>query len=83
MSYSTLCIRASPAGKTPALVLTVRDGVDDHPIETDDEFIFVLNLPRYLAGVRADAALTYLAQRIAGPPARCGASSRSGEPGGD
>ncbi len=59
-----LVIRACPDGKTPALMLTLRDGEDDHQIETDDEFIFVLNLPRYLASARADAALTYLAQRI-------------------
>jgi hypothetical protein len=59
-----LVIRACPRGKTPALMLTVREEADDHQIETDDEFIFVLNLPKYLASARADAALTYLAQRV-------------------
>ena len=59
-----LVIRACPPGKTPALMVTVRDDVDDHLIDTDEEFIFVLNLPRYLASARADAALTYFAQRV-------------------
>jgi hypothetical protein len=45
-------------------MLTLRAEIDEGLIETDEHFIYVLNLPRYLSLARPDAALSYLAQRI-------------------
>lgn len=52
-----------PADKTPVLLLTARDEVPEGVRETDEHYVFVLNLPRYREAT-ADAALSYLAYRL-------------------
>lgn len=52
-----------PEGKTPILLLTGRDDVHEGSRETETQFVFVLNLPRYVKA-HADAALSYLASRV-------------------
>jgi Domain of unknown function (DUF4263) len=52
-----------PEGKVPALLLTTRDEMDERTIETDSEYVVVVNLPRYLAQATADAAVSYYAYR--------------------
>lgn len=52
-----------PTGKTPVLLLTDRDDVQEGSRETDTQFVFVLNLPQYVHA-HADAALSYLASRV-------------------
>ena len=53
-----------PTGKTPALLLTARDSVEERIIQTDSHFVVVLNLPRYLAQATANAAESYYADRL-------------------
>lgn len=53
-----------PEGKTPALLLTTRDDIEEQTVETDSEYVVVLNLPRYLANATADAAASYYAHRM-------------------
>jgi hypothetical protein len=53
-----------PPGKTAALLLTLRDDVEEHCIETDSDYVVVVNLPRYLAESTADPAATYYARRF-------------------
>jgi antiviral defense system Shedu protein SduA len=63
-SLARLVGRECPQGKRPALLLTTRDDVEERPIETDSEFVVVLNLRRYLQNASADAAASYYAQAI-------------------
>jgi hypothetical protein len=56
-----------PAGKTPALLLTADETAVERTIETDDEYVLVVNIRRYLATASGDAAASYyghLRQRI-------------------
>jgi Domain of unknown function (DUF4263) len=53
-----------PADKRPALLLTDRDEIDEGARETDDAYVFVVNLPRYLKVAEGNAAAAYLAQRL-------------------
>ncbi|MHB8394397.1 MAG: Shedu anti-phage system protein SduA domain-containing protein [Candidatus Dormibacteria bacterium] len=52
-----------PEGKTPALLLTGRDDIDEGHRLTELHYVFVLNLPRYLR-TTPDASLSYLASRL-------------------
>ncbi|HUA10414.1 MAG TPA: Shedu anti-phage system protein SduA domain-containing protein [Solirubrobacteraceae bacterium] len=61
-----------PAGKTPALLLTDRDEIKERAVETDEHYILILNLPRYLKVAEADAALSYLANAVGTGIARLG-----------
>jgi hypothetical protein len=61
-----------PAGKTPALLLTDRDEIKERAVETDSDYVLVLNLPRYLKIAEADAALSYLANAVGTGIARLG-----------
>jgi hypothetical protein len=54
-----------PPGKTPALLLTDQDDVDEGYRETPRHLVFVLNLPRYLH-TYADPSLAYQAHRLGG-----------------
>jgi hypothetical protein len=63
-SLARLVGRECPEGKQPAILLTTRDDVEERPIETDSEFVVVLNLRRYLQNASADAAASYYAQAI-------------------
>jgi hypothetical protein len=56
---------AKAAGKTPVLLLTVRPEIDDGLQETPDMFVYVLNLPRYLAAP-ANPFLSYVARTLGG-----------------
>jgi hypothetical protein len=55
---------ACPADKRPALLLTTRKKVREQVIETDSDFIVVLNLPRYLREATGDAAVSYWARNL-------------------
>jgi hypothetical protein len=59
-----------PDGKTPALLLTARDDVLEHPRATDSHFFLVVNLPRYLAQATGNAAVSYYAGRLESEIAR-------------
>ncbi len=52
-----------PPGKTPALLLTLRDDVQQGLRQTDRFSVFVVNLPEYRAAA-GDAALSYLASHL-------------------
>jgi hypothetical protein len=52
-----------PDGKTPALLLTDREDVDERFLQTPLHGVFVLNLPRYRS-TAADASLSYFAHRL-------------------
>ena len=50
-----------PPGKTPCLLLTTKDDMEDGPLYTnDDNYVFVMRIHRYLEEARAGAAATYL-----------------------
>lgn len=55
---------ACPRGKTPALLLTTRDDVEERPIETASSFFVVVNFPRYLAEATGDPAVSYWARGL-------------------
>jgi hypothetical protein len=50
-----------PEGRTPALLLTIRNDVDEDAFETDTEYIVVVNVRRYLKA-KADTAASYYAR---------------------
>lgn len=52
-----------PEGKTPALLLTDRDGADEGFVETPLHLVLVLNLPEYIT-TSPNASLSYLASRL-------------------
>jgi hypothetical protein len=52
-----------PAGKTPALLLTLRDDVNQGLRQTDRFSVFVVNLAEYRAA-EGDAAVSYLANHL-------------------
>lgn len=52
-----------PDGKTPALLLTLRDGLQQGFRETTKHLVFVVNLPEYRT-TAGDAALSYLAGHL-------------------
>ncbi|HUY09840.1 MAG TPA: Shedu anti-phage system protein SduA domain-containing protein [Candidatus Dormibacteraeota bacterium] len=54
---------ACPKDKTPVLLLTDRGDIDEGIRETESQYVFVVNLPRYREAT-ADAALSYLARRV-------------------
>lgn len=57
-------VRAScPEGKTPALLLTDRDHIEEGTRSTDRYHVFVLNLPKYLQ-TSPDASLSYWADHL-------------------
>ena len=60
-SLARLARENCPEGKTPALLLTARDDVPQHPVTTDSHFFLVVNLPRYLAQATGNAAVSYYA----------------------
>lgn len=49
-------------GLAPALLLTIRDDVEEAAFETDTEYIVVVRVNRYLAEARPDAAASYYAR---------------------
>jgi hypothetical protein len=63
-SLAILVRRECPEGKTPALLLTTRDGVEERTVETETHFLVVLNLRRYLELATADAAASYFAHAL-------------------
>jgi hypothetical protein len=54
---------AQAAGKTPALLLTTHDQIRDGLRQTDDLFVYVLNITRYRAAA-AHPFLSYLARQL-------------------
>lgn len=62
-ALARLVKRDCPAAKTPALLLTTRENVDEHSFETDKYFIAVVNLHR-IRKARGDAAVSYYAARL-------------------
>jgi hypothetical protein len=48
-----------PAGKKPALLLTVSHDVEEKPLESDTWFVVVVNLNRYLEVASADPSAAY------------------------
>jgi hypothetical protein len=57
-------IEDCPRGKRPALLLTDRGDVEEGARNTNDAYVMVVNLPRYLADANANAAAAYLARRL-------------------
>jgi len=55
---------ATPEGKRPVMLLTTIEDVEERAIETDTDYIFVVNLPRYLEEASGDAAVSYLARNL-------------------
>lgn len=53
-----------PAGKSPALLLTLRHGVEEGAREAGDYYVLVVNLHSYLENADPDAAAAYLANRL-------------------
>jgi hypothetical protein len=53
-----------PEGRTPALLLTDRDDIEEGARLTSSHYVVVLNLPRYLKLAEADAAVSYLARAL-------------------
>jgi hypothetical protein len=53
-----------PEGKTPALLLTNREEVEEGARVTASFYVVVLNLPRYLEQAEANAAVSYLARTL-------------------
>lgn len=50
-----------PAGKTPCLLLTTNDDMEDGPLYTNDNnYVFVMRIHRYLTEARTGAAANYL-----------------------
>ena len=50
-----------PAERTPCLLLTTKDDMEDGPLYTnDDHYLFVMRIHRYLAEARAGVAANYL-----------------------
>jgi hypothetical protein len=76
-------IEDCPAKKGPALLLTDRDDVEEGAHETDDTYVTVVNLPRYLATADGNAAAAYLVQRLGRGITRAKSFSRLGEAGAD
>ena len=62
-SLATFVQDKCPPGKTPALLLTLRDDVRQGLRQTDHFSIFVVNLAEYRAA-EADAAVSYLANHL-------------------
>jgi hypothetical protein len=62
-SLATFVKHKCPAGRTPALLLTLRPGVRQGLIQTDLFSVFVVNLAEYRAA-EGDAALSYLAGHL-------------------
>ena len=56
-----------PEGKTPALLLTTCDDVEEHPIETDTYYILVVNIRSYVSDSKGNAARDYYADKLKGP----------------
>lgn len=54
-------IDACPDDKVPAILLTDREDVTEGLRHTDEDFVVVVNLPRYLEHADADAAMSYWA----------------------
>ena len=52
-------LRECPDDKEPALLLTNRDEVERRSFETDQFYVVVVNLPRYLEEADADASAAY------------------------
>lgn len=64
LCLARLVQRGCPTGKTPALLLTARDSVEETIIHTDSHFVLVVNLPRYRLQASANAAESYYADRL-------------------
>jgi hypothetical protein len=64
MALAARVMEDCPSGKTPALLLTVRDDVDEGARVMGSYYVLVVNLPRYLESADADAAVSYLAGRL-------------------
>jgi hypothetical protein len=62
-SLATFVQKKCPPDKTPALLLTVRDGLRQGFRDTPKFMVFVVNLPEYRA-TAGDAALSYLADHL-------------------
>jgi hypothetical protein len=61
-SLTRLVARDCPGHLAPALLLTIRDDVEENAYETDSEYVVVVRVKRYLAEAKPDAAASYYAR---------------------
>jgi hypothetical protein len=64
LSLARLARKLSPAGKRPALLLTVDDTAEERAIETEDEYVLVVRIQHYLDSAAGDAAAAYYHQGL-------------------
>jgi hypothetical protein len=62
-ALARLVTRDCPVTKSPALLLTTREDVDEHSFETNTHYVAVVNLHR-IRKARGDAAVSYYAARL-------------------
>ena len=62
-----LILRECPTGKSPALLLTVREDGIASPIRTERHYIVVVKVHEYLRDSTADPAYTFFARGAKGP----------------
>ena len=56
---------ACPDGKTPCLLLTMREDVDEGQLHTDDaHYVFVIHIRKYLEKAAAGPAMAYIANEL-------------------
>jgi hypothetical protein len=55
-----------PNGKRAALLLTDQDDIEEGARNTDDSYVMVVNLPRYLQHAEGNAAAAYLVEGLGG-----------------
>lgn len=56
--------KTCPRGKTPVLVLTVREDVNEVPRTDDEHFYAIVKITQYLEEAQSDQALTYWARKV-------------------
>lgn len=64
LCLTNLAKRDCPVDKKPALLLTRIEDVLEDPIETEDRFIVVVNIQRYISEASNNAAASYYANKL-------------------
>jgi hypothetical protein len=64
LSLAHLVCDGCPAGKRPALLLTIDENAVERALETEDEYVVVVRIRQYLAEAEGDAAAAYYAHHL-------------------